>query len=364
MSAPVVTAVAAYVPPAVPLARWSQIEEKLNATALTGWARLVYPHWFAAYGLDLQQLTAPPEDMPSASPGAVAVGIAAQPGIDVVPVEKDRDLSGLAADIVQAICTARAPEAPCIDVVVFCHSSLNEHVSTTTAGRLRAAIGEPCFPFAVAQQQGASVFTALRLAADLLVAEPELRAILIVAAEKWCHPFARRIGRWTLQGDAAGAIVLERDSPSTQGLRLLDTAVQPLCRADAPFGLPASLTDTNAIFAPALLALIDTLLREHGRRAGEIAAVIAHHVNLPLVEAVSRQLGLPSERRLTDRRAYLGTAESIVRLAETLDIFPLGHGELVLAWGIGLGGYVSCALFEADGTPARYIADSAQTGES
>src|ERR1700692_4218748 len=312
MSAPVVTAVAAYVPPALALAQWSQIEHTLNATVLTGWARLVYPYWFAAYGRDLPQPSMPLDDTPSASWPAAPAGIAVETGIGFVPVEKNDDLSGLATDVAQTICAARAPEAPRIDVVMFCHSSLNEHVSTTTAGILRAAIGEPCFPFSIAQQQGASVFTALRLAKDLFVAEPELRVILIVAAEKWCHPFARRIGRWTLQGDAAGATLRERASPAThsRGLQLLDTAVQPLCRADAPFGLPASLIDTNAIFAPALLALIDALLRRHGRRAGEISAVIAHQVNRPLVEAVSRQLGLPRERHLEDRRAYLGAAES------------------------------------------------------
>jgi 3-oxoacyl-[acyl-carrier-protein] synthase III len=360
MRAPVVTAVAAHVPPAVPLEQWRRIEAQFNATALTGWARLVYPPWFATYGLDLQRLTAPPEDVWPVSAQTSAHDI------DFVPIEQRRDLSGLAAHVAQAIYPRRGGEAPQVGVVMFCHSSLNEHVSTTTAGRLCTVIGKPCFPFAVAQQQGASVFTALRLASDLLVTEPGLCAILVVAAEKWCHPLVRNIGGWTVQGDAAGAILLERDSPSTRGrgLRLLDTAVQSLGRADAPFGLPASLADTNAAFVPALLCLIDTLLRRNGVRANEIASVIPHHVNGPLVDAVSRQLGVRRHRRVTDRRAYLGAAESIVRLAETLDSSRLRHGEFVLAWGIGLGGYVSCTLLEAHGTPALCFTGASPTGES
>ncbi|CAB3803131.1 3-oxoacyl-[acyl-carrier-protein] synthase III C-terminal domain-containing protein [Pararobbsia alpina] len=357
MNTPVVTALAAYVPPAVPFQQWLQIEEKLHATALTGWPRLVYSPWFAAYGLDLQHLTAPPEDRLSASAKVAPIA-------GFVPIEQRHDLSGLAAHVALAICPSSGSGAPQVGAVIFCHSSLNEHVSTTTAGRLCAVLGEHPFSFSIAQQQGASVFSALRLASDLLFAEAELHAVLIVAAEKWCHPFARRIGRWTLQGDAAGAMLLERGSPSTLGLRLLATAVQPLCRADAPFRLPVSLIDTNAIFARSLIALIDTLLRQHGLRPSDIAAVIAHRVNRPLIDAVSQQLGLPQGYRVADRRAYLGAAEFIVRLAETLNTFQFGQGALLLAWGVGLGGYVSCMLLEVRGTPALRFVDTSPTDPS
>ncbi|WP_409364352.1 hypothetical protein [Burkholderia sp. Bp8990] len=104
----------------------------------------------------------------------------------------------------------RSANAAPIDIAMFCHSSLNEHVSTTTAGRLRAVIGTPCFPFSISQQQGASTFTALQLASDLLIAEPEIHTILIVAAEKWCSPFSRWTDQGIVQGDAAGAILVER----------------------------------------------------------------------------------------------------------------------------------------------------------
>jgi 3-oxoacyl-[acyl-carrier-protein] synthase III len=356
VNTPVVTALAAYVPPAVPFQQWRQIEEKLHATALTGWPRLVYPPWFAAYGLDLQRLTAPPEDGLSASAKVIA------PIADFVPIEPCHDLSGLAAHVAQVICPNSGGGAPPVGAVIFCHSGLNEQVSTTTAGRLCAVLGEHPFSFSIAQQQGASVFSALRLASDLLVAEAELRAILIVAAEKWCHPFARRIGHWTLQGDAAGAMLLERSPSSMPGLRLLATVVQPLCRADAPFGLPMSLTDTNDIFASPLIALIDTLLRQRGLRPGDIAAVIAHRVNQPLIDVVTQRLGLPHDDGVAHRRAYLGSAECIVRLAETLDTAQWAHGAPLLAWGVGLGGYVSCALLEAHGTPVLRFTGTSPKG--
>jgi 3-oxoacyl-[acyl-carrier-protein] synthase III len=344
MSTPVITALAAYVPPAIPLARWYEIEAKLQATALTGWPALVYPPWFAAYGLDPGQITERPGDTGVSSADCAT-------GVDLVPVEAQRDLSGLAADAAQAICGAREPCSPPVGVVMFCHSSLNEHVSTTTAGRLRAVIGSPCFPFAVSQQQGASVFTALRLASDLFAAEPDLHAILIVAAEKWCHPFSRRAGRWALQGDAACALLVERASPATRGLRLLAAATRTLHQIEVPFALSLPPSGTDTAFTPALLDLIDTLLLQHRIRADQIAAVIGHNINLPPGDAVSRHPGLSQTHPMVDGRAYLGAAESIVRLTEALDAPELPHGSLILAWGIGLGGYVGCTLLEAQGTP-------------
>ncbi len=174
--------------------------------------------------------------------------------------------------------------------------------------------------------------------------------MLIVGAEKWCHPFARRIGHWTLQGDAAGAMLVERAALTTHGLRLLGTTVQPLADARAPFGLPDSLACANASFAGALAGAIDSLLQQHHVHANEIAAVIAHRVNQPLVDTVLRHLGIASDRCVRDERAYLGAAETIVRLSETLRAVELPHG-LLLAWAVGLGGYVGCALLEARGTP-------------
>lgn len=360
MNTPIVTALATYVPPAVSFDAWCQIEEQLAVMPLSEWSRLVYPPWFAAYGLDLQQLTAPSEDSSSVS------GTLGEPNRDFVPIEQHRDLSELAVHVARPICARSDRRTPSADVVIFCHSSLNEHVSTTTAGRLCALIGERPFSFSLAQQQGASVFSALRVASDLLLAEPELRAILIVAAEKWCYPFTRRIGRWTMQGDAAGAVLLERETLQTskRGLRLLATAVQPLCRADAPFGLPASLRDTNAIFAASLVALINTLLRQQGLCLSDVTAVIGHQVNGLLVDALSQQLDLPRVHCVVDQRAYLGTAEFIVRLAETLDAAEIKQGSLLLAWGIGLGGYVSCALLESLGTPPLCFTDPSPTGQT
>lgn len=352
-SAAVITALAADVPPAVTLSQWYEIEARLRATEPAGWDRLVYPSWLAAYGLDPGQIS----DAPG---GALTSPADVTPDACLVPVEHERDLSALAADVAQAICVARGPNAPPVGVAMFCHGSLNEHVSTTTAGRLRAVIGTPCFPFSVSQQQGASAFTALRLATDLLVAEPELHALLIVAADKWRHPFSRRTPQGALQGDAAGALLVERASPAMRGLRLLGAAARMLPQTGVPFEPSLSRIGTETVFTPALLALIDSLLQRHDLCRNEVTAVVAQHISQPLADAVFRHLDLAQNHPVTGARAYLGAAESIVRLTEALAAPELPHGSIVLAWGIGLGGYVGCALLETHGTPHLCAADDAQ----
>ncbi|WP_322065106.1 3-oxoacyl-[acyl-carrier-protein] synthase III C-terminal domain-containing protein [Burkholderia ubonensis] len=235
---------------------------------------------------------------------------------------------------------------------MFCHSSLNEHVSTTTAGRLRAVIGTPCFPFSVSQQQGASTFTALQLASDLLIAEPEIHTILIVAAEKWCPPFSRWVDQGIAQGDAAGAILVERSRPASCGLVVIDARTSRLPRS--AIHCPRSNADIRTNWVPALRSTIDAILLGHELQPNDIGTVVGAGINPRLNEAICRHLS----RRVIefpDRgHAHLGAAEPIVQLANALDSRDLPTCERILTWGIGLGGFVGCALFESRGKPLIY----------
>ncbi|KWA18867.1 hypothetical protein WT38_22775 [Burkholderia territorii] len=176
---------------------------------------------------------------------------------------------------------------------MFCHSSLDEHVSTTTAGRLRAVIGTPCFPFSVSQQQGSSTFTALQLASDLLIAEPEIHTILIVAAEKWCPPFSRWTEQGIVQGDAAGAILVERSGPTSYGLLVIDARASRLHR----FATPAPLSSLD-IRRDWLLALRSTSLVPSLMPSHDCIAALAWICNL--LDRIRRPLRLRSwSARLT-----------------------------------------------------------------
>lgn len=342
MNTPVITALARYVPHTVAVQRERGIELTLSAPMRSGWHAWV-TSWQADY--------APHPTKKAASTGSAAIS-AAPDEFRCVPVERDTDLSGLAAKVAQTICAARPANAASIDIAMFCHSSLNEHMSTTIAGRLRAVIGTPCFPFSISQQQGASTFTALQLAGDLLIAEPEIHTILIVAAEKWCPPFSRWTDQGIVQGDAAGAILVERSRPASCGLMVIDARASRLHR----FSTPAPLTspDIHTDWVPTLRSTIDAMLLRHKRQPNDLGTVVG--AGIPrLDEDICRHLS----RRVVefpDRcHAHLGAAEPIVQLACALESHDLPVCDRVLMWGIGLGGFVGCALFESRGRPHLYL---------
>ncbi|MEX3916452.1 3-oxoacyl-ACP synthase [Paraburkholderia sp. BR10872] len=351
MNAPVITAIAAWVPDAIPLSQWMAMESALRASGHAGWDAWVRS-WHSGYG---HWLEACPSEKAGGSRLAGS-GLAAPNMSCMVPVETGTDLSGLAAKVAKAICATRAQDARPVDVVMFCHSSLDQHVSTTIAGRLRAEIGTPCFPFSVSQQHGVTALTALRLAADLLVAEPDVHTILIVAAEKWCPPFSRICGPDIVHGDAAGALLVERTHHGTGGLQLLDAAARHV-----PAGIrrPAAGAADARTFT--LRSMIDCLLARHGLHRDAIGAVVGHPGSSSLTAAVCELLDRPCTEAPHQDCVHLGAAESIVRLAQELGRADYCRTHRVLLWGYGMGGFVGTALLEAHGTPSLYQHDDIRT---
>ncbi|WP_322083301.1 3-oxoacyl-ACP synthase [Burkholderia sp. BCC1972] len=338
-----ITALASYVPHTVAVQRERGIEPTLGAPMRSGWHA-----WVASWQADY----APYLTKKAAATRSAAVNSATDE-FQYVPVERDTDLSGLAAKVAQAICARRPAGAAPIDIAIFCHSSLNEHVSTTIAGRLRAVIGTPCFPFSVSQQQGASTFTALQLASDLLIAEPEIHTVLIVAAEKWCPPFSRWTDQGIVQGDAAGAILVESSGPASSGLVVIDARASRLHRF-ATFA-PLSSLDIHTDWVPALRSTIDAILRRHALQPNDIGTVVGAGIDPQLDEAICRHLSRRVVEFSDRRHAHLGAAEAIVQFANALESHDLSVCERVLTWGIGLGGFVGCALFESHGKPLLYL---------
>jgi len=342
MSTAVITAVMAWVPDTMTLSRWTAMEPALRATGHSGWDAWVkswhpdYGHWIEAWphGETGGSLPVPP--------GLLPPYLACE-----IPVETRTDLSGLAAKVANGICSVRPHGARPIDVVMFCHSTPDEHVSTTVAGRLCAEVGPPCFAFSVSQQHGASPFTALRLASDLLDAELDVHTILIVAAEKWYPPFSRICGPGIVHGDAAGALLVERAGRRTNGLYLLDAAVRhvPQEVGRCTEVVPEAWTFT-------LLSIIDFLLTRHALRCDEIDEIVGQPGITSLADAVSEHFGQPNARAQHDVGIHLGAADSIVRLAQTLDRTASLRARRTLLWGYGIGGFVGTALLGANGVPS------------
>ena len=347
MSAAVITALAAWQPHPIAIAQWRKSVRCASANR-SGWhawmrtwraehARYAHTHGVSERRGAIERARTP---------------MCAQRDAARVPVATQLDLSGLAAQVANSLWTSRRADtsgARAPDIVIFCHSSLDEHVSSTTAGRLRAALGAPCFAFSVSQQQGASVFTALQIATDLLTAEPDLSTILIVAAEKWHPPFSRWATPFLLQGDAAGALLIERARDSVHGLRVLDArTARTSSRAMSAL---RGAKPVARVWAAPLISLISQMLAHHAHLGCEINEVVGHRGSAFLTNAVCKYLGREALCAADEPHVHLGAAESIVRLAEHLHRAALPHHARLLLWGFGLGGYVGGALLEAHGAP-------------
>ncbi|WP_042264360.1 beta-ketoacyl-[acyl-carrier-protein] synthase family protein [Paraburkholderia heleia] len=342
MSQAVITAVTAWVPDAMTLSRWTALERALRTTGHSGWDAWVkswhpdYGHWIEAWPHRESggSLPVPPDPL---SPDLACE----------IPVETRTDLSGLATKVANGICSVRPHGARPIDVVMFCHSTPDEHVSTTVAGRLCADVGPPCIAFSVSQQHGASAFTALRLASDLLVAEPDVHTILIVAAEKWYPPFSRICGPGIVHGDAAGALLVERAGHGPDGLHLLDVASQ---RVPVEIRQRTGVVPDGWTFA--LLSMIDFLLTRHALHSCDIDEILGQPGMTSLADAVSGHFGRPDARAQHEVGIHLGAADSIVRLAQALNCARSLRTHRMLLWGYGIGGFVGTALLGARGVPS------------
>lgn len=335
MMPPVVTALCSYVPPIMKLDEQVSAIEPTATRPLTGWDA-----WMALWRTECTPLG--PTAMPRIGPGD---------GPARAPVAHTTDLSGLAAYVTRAICAARPRAAAPVDIVIFCHSSVDEHISTTTAGRLASVVGapdSPCFSFSISQQGSTAPFTALRLAQDLFVAERDLHTILIVAAEKWVAPFSRHTGTGPLQGDAAAALLLERFGTSTRGLRLIDAQTHP-CPAPSDDS-PHRHAHPDSPHLQTMLQLIAALLAKHAIAPCNVTAVGQRHMHA-LAAALQQELGIASLAGVRTHDANLGAADSIEQLMSMAQTHTFPSQGALLLWNIASCGYVGCALLDAHSAP-------------
>ncbi|MPV57739.1 3-oxoacyl-ACP synthase [Burkholderia sp. HI2761] len=336
MMSPIITALSTYVPPTMALTRAPRSTEAELTAPHTGWEA-----WIASCRADFgaaHTLTAGADDSVDHHTRPLHI-----------PVEREEQLSGLAVRVANEILAIRHPAAVPIDIIVFCHSSVDEHVSTTTAGRLASVVGPPCFAFSISQQHGVSLFSALQLVRDLMVAESDVQCALIVAAEKWTPPFSRWTAQGSAQGDAAAAALLERATATTRGFRVMDAQTRQCpVRPDCPSN-QRSYSDSAS--ERILLQLIDAMLAQHALAACNVTG-IGQDLDPTRTKRVSHRLNMKAHTHARLHDAHLGAAEPIIQLTERLEANTLPTRGPVLIWGTSVCGYVGCALLDACDAPA------------
>lgn len=224
-------------------------------------------------------------------------------------------------------------------------------------------------------QQCAGAVSALQLAADHLVADPNRRAAIVTTADKYSPPGFDRWhaeGAHVIYGDGAGALVLARGRGFARLLAVrsvADTTLEPMNRGDStltPFS-PASQApiDLEARTAAFLRQMdiheviarlrrghddaVHGLLDEAGLTITDVSRFIVPHAGLSMTTNLVKQLGIDVSQttwELGRTTGHVGAADQITGLTYLLEQGQLSAGERVVLLGIGYGFFWACALVE------------------
>lgn len=267
-------------------------------------------------------------------------------GMAAVAQEPSLEASEMLLRVTQSLLQpAAGATMPTVSTFLVCHTCLENDVTLSAACRLQAEFHQGRVPFAIGQLQGATFLMALSLAADLMHTSADDR-IVIAAAERWSWPYTRLVGRTTILGDGAGAVLLERGC--TKGWMLRAVQVRTPSSSAEVYGhivhgaeLPLNLDG--------LCALITDTLREAACSPKDIAVLVPHQISRHLADCVRRRCGLhkawcgPAD--ILDG-GYLCAAEVPVRMHRLLQEAVVRPGDRMLLWGLGFEGALACAVLE------------------
>ena len=273
--------------------------------------------------------------------------------------DRDCTLDDMALDAARAALSDAGLQPYQIDVLVWAGARPESHVrNTESAERVDRDAVMDGFRYtsawlqntldlhnaevtAVAQQGCATMFTALRVARAILLAEPGRQHALCVAADALPAGAPREI-LYNVVSDAACAVVVSRDCSTDTwvGYRQLSRGYYWDPSARGP--------EIVAAYFPTAKAVIEQLLAEHGLRPCDIDVVIPTGVNRASWSILMRLVGIPEER-LFDRLPSFGhtiTSDSFLYLQKLRREGEVRPGSRLLLFTYGFGSNWSSLLLE------------------
>jgi 3-oxoacyl-[acyl-carrier-protein] synthase-3 len=194
----------------------------------------------------------------------------------------------------------------------------------------------------VDQQACASLFSAIRIGRDMLVAEEDLRAVLCVAADKLPRHVSREV-IYNLVSDGACAALLRKDWPANRILACGHVT------KGAFWDAGEMENEIIAAYFPTARTVIDQTLRAACLTLDDIAWIVPHNVSLRSLEILLGLLGFPRERLFHDNIARVGhtiASDNLVNLRDLLDSGRVSPGERLLLFTFGFGLNWSCIVVE------------------
>ena len=200
----------------------------------------------------------------------------------------------------------------------------------------------------VAQQGCAGMFSALRTARALLIAEPDVRQVLCVGADALPRGACREV-LYNVISDAACAVVM-----SQSALRWRWLAWHQISKGYY-WDVPALGSEIIAAYFPTAKAVIQGLLTRAHLTPAEIDLVIPTGVNASSWPILLRLCGIPEDRlyQCRERFGHTIAADSFLLMEEAAAAGAVRPGMRVLLFTYGCGSSWCALLLEATGEVAR-----------
>jgi 3-oxoacyl-[acyl-carrier-protein] synthase III len=269
----------------------------------------------------------------------------------------DEHVSDLSVTACERLLDEAGIEPEEIDVLMYCGSMWKDFAVWQAAPWIAHRLG--CNRAYGVEYDNVSCGTpvALRLARDMLVAEPELRTVLAVAAcrESYLLDYANERSRFMFNfGDGAVAFLLAKDSENellgshgiTDGSLSLQVkvlsggSVSP--NGGQPFldvADPAAMKDRlDRVSLTNFVAAADGALRRSGATLADVSYLCAIHMKRSMHEALLDALGLdPAKAAYLDDTGHMSGVDPMLALDRASRAGELEDGDLVLLLAAGTG---------------------------
>lgn len=192
----------------------------------------------------------------------------------------------------------------------------------------------------VAQAGCVGLLSAIRLAAGMIAAEPDVNRVLCVSSDMLPKTSRREI-LYNLISDGAAAVVVERGSPRN---RLL--AYSQVTKGVYWESRRRGDEIVAAYFSTARTVMQDALAKA-GLRMSDIAMVLPHNVNRKSWEILCDLMEIPRERVFRRNIAAKGhtiAADNIINLCDAARLGRIRPGDHLMLFSFGFGAHWACAI--------------------
>jgi 3-oxoacyl-[acyl-carrier-protein] synthase-3 len=209
---------------------------------------------------------------------------------------------------------------------------------------LQSALGLPNAAVIGVAQLACNTFqAALRLARALLLAEPGLKDVLCVAADRFPSA-ARREIVYNLMSDGACAAVVSRDATRN---RILSCAQ---VTRGAYWDGTSSHDQLIAAYFPLARQAIHEALDAAGLEVSDLDHLVPHNLNRKSWEILARIVGIPLEKIYTaniPRVGHVVASDNVINLLDACDAGRVKRGDKVALFVMGFGAHWSCSILQA-----------------